>query len=340
MNAWLATIVGDRAAPIVGFVLLFALVIVLLLLVFGILRRLTGGTFVAGGRNRQVRLSVTDAAAVDNRRRLVLVRRDDVEHLILIGGPTDVIVEQNIRQFAKAPRSEPVATAPIAAPEPDLKPEPKPAETPQRQAPQAAPVEAARRPAPQPRQSQPVSPPASSAPEAGEEDAPRIPISPVPSAPVTPSAAPRVNTPAPIAEAAAPMPSIAARDTGTGWEKSSTPAPSFTGEPRPQSPAMPPRPRIEPISEPRPTTAAAFPFSLRDSPPAEPVQGSSLDAVTPAKDEDRVNLGEVDFDDQFDSDSDGELHIAPGKDEAPKKTDEIEDEMERLLGELSRDERR
>jgi hypothetical protein len=37
-----------------------------------------------------------DAAAIDNQRRLVLVRRDDVEHLILIGGPTDVVVEQNI----------------------------------------------------------------------------------------------------------------------------------------------------------------------------------------------------------------------------------------------------
>ena len=59
MNAWLATIVGEGAAPIVGFILLFILVIALLLLVFAILRRVTGGTFVAGGRNRQVRLSVT-----------------------------------------------------------------------------------------------------------------------------------------------------------------------------------------------------------------------------------------------------------------------------------------
>ena len=38
-----------------------------------------------------------DAAAVDSQRRLVLVRRDDVEHLILIGGPTDVVVERDIR---------------------------------------------------------------------------------------------------------------------------------------------------------------------------------------------------------------------------------------------------
>ncbi len=119
MNAWLATIVGDTAAPIVGFILLFLLVIALLLIVFAVLRRVTGGTFVAGGRNRQVRLSVTDAAAVDNRRRLVLVRRDDVEHLILIGGPSDVVIEQNIRQFAKQPsRVEPAAPVATAEPEP------------------------------------------------------------------------------------------------------------------------------------------------------------------------------------------------------------------------------
>lgn len=52
--------------------------------------------FVRGGRNRQPRLQVLDAAAVDARRRLVLVRRDDVEHLIMIGGPTDVVIESRI----------------------------------------------------------------------------------------------------------------------------------------------------------------------------------------------------------------------------------------------------
>jgi hypothetical protein len=39
---------------------------------------------------------VIDAAAVDGRRRLVLVRRDNIEHLIMIGGPTDIVVESTI----------------------------------------------------------------------------------------------------------------------------------------------------------------------------------------------------------------------------------------------------
>lgn len=47
-------------------------------------------------RGRMPRLAVIDAAAVDSRRRLVLVRRDNVEHLLMIGGPSDIVVEPNI----------------------------------------------------------------------------------------------------------------------------------------------------------------------------------------------------------------------------------------------------
>ena len=37
-----------------------------------------------------------DAHAVDARRKLVLIRRDNVEHLIMIGGPNDVVIESTI----------------------------------------------------------------------------------------------------------------------------------------------------------------------------------------------------------------------------------------------------
>ncbi len=47
-----------------------------------------------------------DAAAVDTRRRLVLIRRDDVEHLILIGGPTDVVIESRIATTPATPADE------------------------------------------------------------------------------------------------------------------------------------------------------------------------------------------------------------------------------------------
>src|ERR1700683_714487 len=47
-------------------------------------------------RGRMPRLAVIDAAAVDGRRRLVLVRRDNIEHLLMVGGPTGIVVETNI----------------------------------------------------------------------------------------------------------------------------------------------------------------------------------------------------------------------------------------------------
>jgi hypothetical protein len=72
--------------------------------------------FVRGGRNRQPRLQVLDAAAVDTRRRLVLVRRDDVEHLIMIGGPTDIVVESRIAPSGRPQPDGQVAESPLTAP--------------------------------------------------------------------------------------------------------------------------------------------------------------------------------------------------------------------------------
>ncbi len=52
----------------------------------------------------QKRLEVVDHANVDGRRRLVLIRRDDVEHLIMTGGPVDVVIETGIGQDEKRPK--------------------------------------------------------------------------------------------------------------------------------------------------------------------------------------------------------------------------------------------
>ena len=60
-----------------------------------------------------------NAASVDGRRRLVLVRRDNVEHLLLIGGPTDALIEPNIGRTGAAT----TAPAPVQA---RASPPPKP----------------------------------------------------------------------------------------------------------------------------------------------------------------------------------------------------------------------
>jgi len=53
------------------------------------------------------RLSVVEIAAVDAKRTLYLVRRDDVEHLVMIGGPVDVVVETGIK-WRPQPQPQPL----------------------------------------------------------------------------------------------------------------------------------------------------------------------------------------------------------------------------------------
>lgn len=73
-----------------------SLALLCLFIVLWILRNRAPSPFVRGGRNRQPRLQVLDAAAIDTRRRIVLIRRDNVEHLVMIGGPTDIVIESGI----------------------------------------------------------------------------------------------------------------------------------------------------------------------------------------------------------------------------------------------------
>src|SRR5215472_3236338 len=84
--------------PIAAKVLL-ALMIVIALAggVFYLVRYVSAGRFgTAALRGRQPRLALIEVAGIDTRRSLVLIRRDNVEHLLMIGGPSDVVVESNI----------------------------------------------------------------------------------------------------------------------------------------------------------------------------------------------------------------------------------------------------
>jgi len=68
------------------------------------------------------RLAVTEQASVDSRRKLLLIRRDDVEHLIMTGGPVDVVIETGIA----APRHEPMMPEAALPPEAENRREPAP----------------------------------------------------------------------------------------------------------------------------------------------------------------------------------------------------------------------
>ena len=102
-------ILGENGPKFVVAAAVVLLGLVCLALVLWIIRGRPSSPFIRGGRNRTPRLAVLDAAAIDTRRRLVLVRRDDVEHLIMIGGPTDVVIESRIvTASAEHPAERPV----------------------------------------------------------------------------------------------------------------------------------------------------------------------------------------------------------------------------------------
>jgi len=86
------------------FVAALALVLALIGLVAWLARRfgLAGKLPRASARGR--RLGVVEFAAIGPRHRLALIRRDDVEHLVLLGPAGDVVIE---RAIAAEPPAEP-----------------------------------------------------------------------------------------------------------------------------------------------------------------------------------------------------------------------------------------
>lgn len=77
-------------------------------------RRFGLGTRSGPVRGGLRRLQVVEIATIDAKRRAVLLRRDDTEHLIVIGGITDLVVETGI----EAPPDLPAVTAPEPKPQP------------------------------------------------------------------------------------------------------------------------------------------------------------------------------------------------------------------------------
>jgi hypothetical protein len=225
-----------------------------LLVLIGVLWLMRGRTgpspFVRGGKNRQPRLQVLDAAAVDTRRRLVLIRRDGVEHLIMIGGPTDIVIESGISTAAAIPAAAtnrfqpldmtvPFQAAPAMEPRPAAVAEPRPASIPRPAASEMR-VEPAREsvvpPRENPRPAPPVAPTA--APIAGPIPmsgtlAPR-PVPPANTPAPEPTAAPRIEPTARQAPEVKPEP---LRPIAALAAAAAAPNPPATAVPAPQVPA-------------------------------------------------------------------------------------------------------
>ena len=83
----------------------FAVALVFVLALIGVLatlaRRLGLAPRVIANRGKR-RLAIVEVLAIDARRRLVLVRRDAVEHLVLLGAAHDTVIEADIAPPAGA----------------------------------------------------------------------------------------------------------------------------------------------------------------------------------------------------------------------------------------------
>jgi flagellar protein FliO/FliZ len=225
----------------------FIVVFGLLALALWLARRFSGERLAnASTRGRQPRLAVIDAATVDSRRRLILIRRDNIEHLLMVGGPTDVVIEPNIVRAAAAPREMAAArplpagdTLPRAVPLGEgsmwpLQPDP------------ASRSEPLPRPEPAPRQQRPPPPPPSPMVEESAQWAAAEPEPPPPPPPPARERRPRNDPLSGLAE-----------DLGRA---SPSPEPHFEPPPR-QAPRREPRLRPQPPPAPASVAAAETKFT-------------------------------------------------------------------------------
>jgi flagellar protein FliO/FliZ len=71
------------------------------------LKRLGIGDALRGPLGRKRRLSTVEALMLDGRHKAVLLRRDNVEHLVLIGPNTSQVIERGIPAPAEMPTTTP-----------------------------------------------------------------------------------------------------------------------------------------------------------------------------------------------------------------------------------------
>lgn len=247
-----------------------------------------------GARARQPRLGIVDAFDLDRQRQLVLVRRDNVEHLIMIGGPNDLLIEPAIIRGQPSVASDPRREGAPANGQSQDRPSPRipafeasrdqaemddlpprassfdlpPREAPPREAPRDIP---AREPAP-PRESAPAfaPPPVMAAPP------------PVSSPPPVSAPVPRPPSPPPAGEGAPPSLSLRPMPPPA---RPAPPPPASRGpaapppQLRPAQPVRPPSPQGFGAGAPESQAPAAPPPPAPVSPPPPPRQ---LSAEPPA----------------------------------------------------------
>ncbi len=123
----------ELLAPYMNYIITAGIALAVLLAGILLYRLLSGPVM---GRKGQ-RLGISEYHEIDKTRRLVLVRRDETEHLILIGGGQDLVIESGISlnsgmdDVREAPRPPiPIRQAPRAPVFGDRRPALRPVEPP------------------------------------------------------------------------------------------------------------------------------------------------------------------------------------------------------------------
>jgi len=112
MTEWLNELVGEAIAPYATIAIALVIVFLLIAILFRIIKAFRSGSF---GTMRHNRLGIVEAMQLEDKRRIVLIRRDNVEHLIMIGGENDLVIEQGIQRSVQQVRTATPSPQPAAS---------------------------------------------------------------------------------------------------------------------------------------------------------------------------------------------------------------------------------
>lgn len=93
---WVNNLINGENSSAINLILITLALAILLVVLVWVFKKISGSATRRAMRSRVPRLLITDSTTVDDKRFLVMVRRDNVEHLLLIGGSNDLVVESNI----------------------------------------------------------------------------------------------------------------------------------------------------------------------------------------------------------------------------------------------------
>lgn len=78
------------------FVVAFLIVLGLIGILWLVLRKMAQAQLIVGAKNPVGRLQIVETRFLDPKRRLVLIKRDKVEHLLLLSDGHEIVVESGI----------------------------------------------------------------------------------------------------------------------------------------------------------------------------------------------------------------------------------------------------